>query len=55
VFVDHAAGPSEAILVNGAFISADSRHHLISLPRRVPLLRIPITALALSMHEVGVG
>jgi hypothetical protein len=55
VFVDHTAGPSEAILVNGAFISADSRHHLISLPRRVPLLRIPITALALSMHEVGVG
>ena len=51
--IDHAAGRSEGILVNGSFISTQRRGHLISLPHRVQLLRIPTTALAPDVHEVG--
>ena len=53
--IDHTAGRSEAILVNGAFIDAQPAHRLISLPRRVPLLRIVPSRLAPSVHEVGTG
>ena len=53
--IDHAAGPSEAILVNGAFVNEHPMHALVSLSRRVPLLRVVPTALAPGMHEVGTG
>ena len=53
VLIDHAAGRSEAILVNGASIDAHPRHRIVSLPQRVPLLRIQPATLAPSVHEVA--
>ncbi|MGH9370620.1 MAG: heparinase II/III family protein, partial [Vicinamibacterales bacterium] len=53
VVIDYSSGPSEAILVDGAFVGARPAHSLVSLSRRVPLLRLPSSSLASSMHEVG--
>ena len=53
--IDYSIGRSEAVLVNGALVSAHSTHRLVNLPRRVPLLRMSASALAPSMHEVGAG
>jgi hypothetical protein len=51
--VDRPEGRSEAILVNGALISGAREHHLVSLSRRVPLLRLAASSVAPTMHEVG--
>ena len=53
--IDWPDGRSEAILVNGAGVSTSAGHDLVSLPRRVPLLRLAVTAMAPSVHEVGVA
>ena len=54
--IDYSVGArSEAVLVNGAMVSAHSTHRLVNLPRRVPLLRMSASTLAPSMHEVGAG
>jgi hypothetical protein len=53
--IDWPAGRSEAILVNGAVVSSSPGHGLVSLPRRVPLLRLGVNAMAPSVHEVGVA
>jgi hypothetical protein len=51
--IDHPGGRSEAVLVNGSLVSAAREHQLISLSRRVPLLRLTASTVAPSMHEVG--
>ena len=51
--VDQPGGRSEAILVNGAIISSAPGHDLVSLSRRVPLLRLAANAMAPTMHEVA--
>jgi hypothetical protein len=55
VFIDRAAGQSEAILVNGAAVNAHRSDRLISLPRRVPFMRVRANALAPTMQEVAAG
>jgi hypothetical protein len=55
VFIDRAAGQSEAILVNGASVHAHRTDRLISLSRRVPLMRMRANAVAPTMHEVAAG
>jgi hypothetical protein len=50
--IDHPAGRSEIVLVNGALIGSRPGHGLVSLSRRVPLLRMP-GAVAPTMHEVA--
>jgi hypothetical protein len=51
--IDHSGGRSEAILVNGALVSASHEHQLVSLSRRVPLLRLTASTVAPTVHEVG--
>ena len=51
--IDWPGGRSEAVLVNGAIVSTSPGHDLVSLPRRVPLLRLATTVVAPTMHEVG--
>lgn len=51
--INHPDGRSEAIVVNGAQVSAAQEQQLISLSRRVPLLRLTASSVAPSMHEVG--
>jgi hypothetical protein len=51
--IDQPGGRSEAILVNGALISSSPGHDLISLSRRVPLLRLAASTVAPSVHEVA--
>jgi hypothetical protein len=53
--IDRNAGPSEAILVNGALVTGHPAHQLASLASRVPLLRLQSRTLAPSMHEVAQG
>ncbi len=55
VVIDRTAARSEAILVNGAFVTAQGTDRLVSLSRRVPLLRLTSSWLAPTMHEVGAG
>jgi hypothetical protein len=55
VFIDYAAGRSEAILINGAFIGAQPAPTLVALPHRVPLLRLASTILAPTMHGQDTG
>jgi hypothetical protein len=50
--IEHADGRSEAILVNGAQVSAAGERQLVSLSQRVPVLRVTAGAVAPSMHEV---
>jgi len=51
--IDRAAGPSEAIMVNGAFLAADPGHPFVSLSGTASLLRSSAPRLAPSMHEVA--
>jgi hypothetical protein len=51
--IEHPGGGSEAILVNGTLVSGSREHMLISLSRRVPLLRLTASTVAPTMHEVG--
>jgi hypothetical protein len=51
--IDHPDGRSEAVLVNGAVVSAARAHQLVSLSRRVPMLRLAASTVAPSVHEVG--
>ena len=51
--IDHPAGRSEAILVNGALVCSSPGHDLVSLSRRVPLLRLAASTVAPTMHEVA--
>ena len=53
--IDWPSGRSEAVLVNAAIVSTSPGHDLVSLPRRVPLLRLDATAMAPTVHEVGVA
>jgi hypothetical protein len=53
--IDWPAGRSEAVLVNGAVVSSSPSHDLVCLPCRVPLLRLDVTAMAPTVHEVGVA
>jgi hypothetical protein len=51
--IDRPGGRSEAILVNGAVIGSAPGHPLVSLSRRVPLLRLDASVMAPSVHEVA--
>ena len=51
--IDLPDGRSEAILVNGALVCSSPGHDLVSLSRRVPLLRLTASAVAPAMQEVA--
>ncbi|MGH9372006.1 MAG: alginate lyase family protein [Vicinamibacterales bacterium] len=53
VIIDRVTGPSEAVLVNGALVTSQRTHQLVSLSRPVPLLRLPTSSVAPNMHGVG--
>jgi hypothetical protein len=53
--IDRNAAATDAVLVNGAVVAAGPALELVSLGRRVPLLRLAATPLAPTMHEVGAG
>jgi len=54
VLLDQANGRSEAVLVNGSFVRSHGTHEIVSLSRRVLLLRLTPAQVAPSVHEVGV-
>ncbi|MGH8636545.1 MAG: alginate lyase family protein, partial [Burkholderiales bacterium] len=53
--IDRTPGPSEAIVVSGATVTAARADRLVALARRVPLLRLTMAPVAPRMHEVGAG
>jgi hypothetical protein len=53
VLIDYASAASEAVLVNGSVLKAQGTHEIVSIARRVPLLRLTPTHVAPRVHEVG--
>ena len=51
--IDQPGGRSEAVLVNGALVCSSPGHDLVSLSRRVPLLRLAASTVAPTVHEVA--
>ena len=50
--VEPVVGPRDAILVDGARISASQGPDIVALAQRVPLLRLRSGSVAPTMHEV---
>jgi hypothetical protein len=55
LLIDYATAASEAVLVNGSFLSERGQRQIVSLSRRVPLLRLTTAHVAPGVHEVAVG
>jgi hypothetical protein len=53
LIVDRASAASEAVVVNGATVTATRADRLVALPRRVPLLRLTMARVAPRMQELG--